>query len=156
VCITYNFRFREAVKLRNPMSGALKMPIYEYRCQSCGHDLEKLQRLSDAALTDCPECGKSALKRLVSAAGFRLKGAGWYETDFKTSNQRNLVDSGSDKTANTESTATSSASESKSSDNKSSDSKGSESKSNAQKSSDGNAAKTEKPAKTSSTPAASS
>lgn len=72
------------------------MPIYEYRCQSCGHELEKLQRLSDAALTDCPECGKSTLKRLISAAGFRLKGAGWYETDFKKSNQRNLVDSGSD------------------------------------------------------------
>jgi putative FmdB family regulatory protein len=73
------------------------MPIYEYRCQSCGHELEKLQRMSDAALTDCPECGKSTLKRLVSAAGFRLKGAGWYETDFKKSNQRNLVDSASDK-----------------------------------------------------------
>lgn len=72
------------------------MPIYEYRCQSCGHELEKLQRMSDASLTDCPECGKSALKRLISAAGFRLKGAGWYETDFKTSNQRNLADSGSD------------------------------------------------------------
>jgi putative FmdB family regulatory protein len=72
------------------------MPIYEYRCQSCGHELEKLQRMSDAPLTDCPECGKSALKRLVSAAGFRLKGAGWYETDFKKSNQRNLVDSGVD------------------------------------------------------------
>lgn len=72
------------------------MPIYEYRCQSCGHELEKLQRMSDAALTDCPECGKSALKRLISAAGFRLKGGGWYETDFKSSNQRNLVDSGKD------------------------------------------------------------
>jgi putative FmdB family regulatory protein len=78
------------------------MPIYEYRCQSCGHELEKLQRLSDVALVDCPECGKSTLKRLISAAGFRLKGAGWYETDFKKSNQRNLVDSGSDGgTANT-------------------------------------------------------
>jgi putative FmdB family regulatory protein len=72
------------------------MPIYEYRCQSCGHELEKLQRMSDAELTDCPECGKSALKKLVSAAAFRLKGAGWYETDFKQTNQRNLVDSGAD------------------------------------------------------------
>lgn len=72
------------------------MPIYEYRCQSCGHELEKLQRMSDAELTDCPECGKSTLKKLVSAAAFRLKGAGWYETDFKSSNQRNLVDSGTD------------------------------------------------------------
>ena len=73
------------------------MPIYEYRCQSCGHELEKLQRLSDPVLTDCPECGKAQLKRLISAAGFRLKGAGWYETDFKQSNQRNLADSSSGK-----------------------------------------------------------
>jgi len=73
------------------------MPIYEYRCQSCGHELEKLQRLSDPVLTECPECGKAKLKRLISAAGFRLKGAGWYETDFKQSNQRNLADSSSGK-----------------------------------------------------------
>jgi putative FmdB family regulatory protein len=70
------------------------MPIYEYQCQSCGHELEKLQRMSDDALTDCPHCGKSSLKRLISAAAFRLKGSGWYETDFKKDNQRNLVDSG--------------------------------------------------------------
>lgn len=73
------------------------MPIYEYRCQSCGHKLEKLQRMNDPVLTDCPECGKARLKRLISAAGFRLKGAGWYETDFKQSNQRNLADSSSGK-----------------------------------------------------------
>ncbi|HMB58361.1 MAG TPA: zinc ribbon domain-containing protein [Xanthomonadales bacterium] len=70
------------------------MPIYEYRCQQCGHELEKLQRMSDDALTDCPECGKSTLRRLISAAGFRLKGAGWYETDFKQGNKRNLADGG--------------------------------------------------------------
>lgn len=70
------------------------MPIYEYRCQSCGHDLEKLQRLSDEHLKDCPSCGKPDLKRLISAAGFRLKGGGWYETDFKSGNKRNLADSG--------------------------------------------------------------
>lgn len=70
------------------------MPIYEYRCQSCGHELEKLQRISDPALTDCPECGKSELRRLISAAGFRLKGGGWYETDFKQGNKRNLAGSG--------------------------------------------------------------
>jgi putative FmdB family regulatory protein len=75
----------------------MKMPIYEYRCQSCGHELEKLQRLSDPVLTDCPDCGKAKLKRLISAAGFRLKGAGWYETDFKQGNQRNLADSASEK-----------------------------------------------------------
>jgi putative FmdB family regulatory protein len=69
------------------------MPIYEYRCQSCNHELEKLQRLSDPVLTVCPECGKAKLRRLISAAGFRLKGAGWYETDFKQGNKRNLAES---------------------------------------------------------------
>lgn len=69
------------------------MPIYEYRCTACGHELEKLQRLGDAPLTDCPECGKAELRRLVSAAGFRLKGGGWYETDFKKDGKKNLHDS---------------------------------------------------------------
>lgn len=59
------------------------MPIYEYTCEVCGHHLEALQKLSDPLLTDCPECGKPALKKQISAAGFRLKGSGWYETDFK-------------------------------------------------------------------------
>jgi putative FmdB family regulatory protein len=59
------------------------MPFYEYRCEACGHELEALQKLSDAPLTDCPACGQPALKKLISAAGFRLKGSGWYETDFK-------------------------------------------------------------------------
>jgi putative FmdB family regulatory protein len=66
------------------------MPIYEYRCEACGHELEKLQRISDAPLTECPECGKPKLCRLVSAAGFRLKGGGWYETDFKKDGKKNL------------------------------------------------------------------
>ena len=70
------------------------MPIYEYRCESCGEELEKLQRMSDDKLVDCPACGEQALKRLVSAAAFRLKGSGWYETDFKKDNKRNLHDSG--------------------------------------------------------------
>ena len=61
------------------------MPIYEYRCQSCGYEKEYLQRMSDAPLTDCPECGKPTLKKLISAAGFQLKGNGWYATDFKNS-----------------------------------------------------------------------
>ena len=59
------------------------MPIYEYRCSSCGHEKEVLQKLSDPPLTDCPACGKSTLTKLVSAAGFHLKGSGWYATDFK-------------------------------------------------------------------------
>lgn len=66
------------------------MPIYEYRCRSCGHELEKLQRMSDEALKDCPDCGEDQLQRLVSAAGFRLKGSGWYETDFKKGSKKNL------------------------------------------------------------------
>ncbi len=69
------------------------MPIYEYRCESCEHKLEKLQRMSDGDLVDCPECKQPALKRLVSAAAFRLKGSGWYETDFKKDNKRNLAES---------------------------------------------------------------
>ena len=69
------------------------MPIYEYQCQSCGHELEKLQRMSEIPLRDCPDCGESELRRLVSAAGFRLKGSGWYETDFKKDGKRNLHDS---------------------------------------------------------------
>ena len=69
------------------------MPIYEYRCESCEHRLEKLQKMSEGDLVDCPECKSPALKRLVSAAAFRLKGAGWYETDFKKDNKRNLADS---------------------------------------------------------------
>ena len=59
------------------------MPIYEYRCTSCGHEKEVLQKLSDRPLTECPVCGKSTLAKLVSAAGFHLKGSGWYATDFK-------------------------------------------------------------------------
>ena len=63
------------------------MPIYEYRCQSCGYQFDKLQKISDALLVECPACGKSSLKKLVSAAGFRLTGSGWYETDFKNKNK---------------------------------------------------------------------
>jgi putative FmdB family regulatory protein len=64
------------------------MPIYEYRCESCGHDMEVLQKMSDEPLTVCPECGRPALKKLISAGGFILKGTGWYETDFKGGNKQ--------------------------------------------------------------------
>ena len=67
------------------------MPIYEYICESCGERLEMLQQISDQPLQECPVCHKATLKKLVSAAGFRLAGQGWYETDFKTKNQRNLA-----------------------------------------------------------------
>ena len=59
------------------------MPIYEYRCEACGYDLEALQKVSDAPLTKCPQCGENRLRKQLTAAGFRLKGSGWYETDFK-------------------------------------------------------------------------
>ena len=64
------------------------MPIYEYRCNACGHKLESLQRLSDAPLVTCPACGKDALAKQLSAAGFQLKGSGWYATDFKNSGSK--------------------------------------------------------------------
>ena len=64
------------------------MPIYEYRCGSCQQELETIQKISDPPLTDCPSCGEPALQKKISAAGFRLKGSGWYETDFKTSGQK--------------------------------------------------------------------
>jgi len=67
------------------------MPIYEYACNNCDHVLDALQKMSDPPLVDCPECGEPALKRLLSAPRFRLKGGGWYETDFKKDNQRNLA-----------------------------------------------------------------
>lgn len=66
------------------------MPIYEYVCNECGHNLEALQKLNDAPLLECPACEKSALKKKISAPGFRLSGSGWYETDFKSDNQKNL------------------------------------------------------------------
>jgi putative FmdB family regulatory protein len=76
------------------------MPIYEYVCSKCGHALEALQKMNDAPLQDCPACEKDALKKKISAPGFRLSGSGWYETDFKSKNQKNLskgdsADSGS-------------------------------------------------------------
>jgi len=69
------------------------MPFYEYRCGSCGHEFEAMQKMNDALLTDCPACNKAELVKLVSAAGFRLKGGGWYETDFKGGNKAKSGDS---------------------------------------------------------------
>jgi len=70
------------------------MPIYEYQCTNCGHALESIQKISDQPLKACPACNKDDLKKLVSASNFRLKGGGWYETDFKTENKKQLADSG--------------------------------------------------------------
>ena len=73
------------------------MPIYEYRCESCGHEMDKLQKISDDVLVTCPACQQPSLKKLISAAGFRLSGSGWYETDFKKGSKKNLAAGGSDK-----------------------------------------------------------
>ncbi|WP_027966904.1 FmdB family zinc ribbon protein [Halomonas halocynthiae] len=80
------------------------MPIYEYKCKACGHRLEKLQRLSAEPLRDCPACEQAELARLVSAAGFRLAGSGWYETDFKTGSKQNLASDSASGNATTPST----------------------------------------------------
>ncbi|MCR8921151.1 zinc ribbon domain-containing protein [Dasania sp. GY-MA-18] len=78
------------------------MPIYEYQCTSCEHQLEALQKISEQPLVDCPSCNKADLKKKISAAGFRLKGGGWYETDFKTGSKKNVAggsDAGSSSSA---------------------------------------------------------
>tara|TARA_Y100001934_G_C11913139_1_gene567621 strand:+ start:78 stop:443 length:366 start_codon:yes stop_codon:yes gene_type:complete len=69
------------------------MPIYEYVCDNCSHHLEALQKMSDDPLVFCPECGEAALRKQVSAAAFRLKGTGWYETDFKNSDKKKPAES---------------------------------------------------------------
>jgi putative FmdB family regulatory protein len=85
------------------------MPIYEYRCASCGHELEALQKLSDAALSVCPACHKAELKKLMSAAGFQLKGSGWYATDFRNSGKKPPAKGAAAKTGNGETSDASSA-----------------------------------------------
>ena len=70
------------------------MPIYEYRCEACQHELEALQKLSDEPLQICPKCNAPTLRKQVSAAGFRLKGGGWYETDFKSGSKKNVAEAG--------------------------------------------------------------
>ena len=67
------------------------MPIYEYQCQSCGHEHEALQKLNAEPLLTCPACSKPELMKKISAAGFRLKGSGWYETDFKSGSKKNVI-----------------------------------------------------------------
>ena len=75
------------------------MPIYGYVCRSCEHSFDALQKMSDDPLVDCPDCGEAALQKQLSAPKFRLKGTGWYETDFKTGDKRNLHGDSGGKTA---------------------------------------------------------
>lgn len=88
------------------------MPIYEYKCESCGNCIEVLQKISDARLTDCEACGKPTLQKQVSAAAFKLKGSGWYETDFKNSGKKSPANTQSD-SATSAATASSTASNEK-------------------------------------------
>ena len=85
------------------------MPIYEYQCESCEHELEALQKISDDALKDCPSCKAPNLKKKISAAGFRLKGGGWYETDFKTGKKKNVAGSSDGSSKSSASTKTTTA-----------------------------------------------
>ena len=79
------------------------MPIYEYQCTECGFQKEVLQKISDEPLTICPRCGEPAMKKMVSAAAFRLKGGGWYETDFKSGDRKNVHDTGDTKKSDSKS-----------------------------------------------------
>lgn len=84
------------------------MPIYEYSCQQCGHSLEVFQGMNDAPLTECGHCHQATLVKLVSAPGFRLKGGGWYETDFKkdSDKKKNIVEGQETKTTSSETNST--------------------------------------------------
>jgi len=86
------------------------MPFYDYKCQACEHAFEALQKISDAPLTECPVCQKSTLKKMVSAPAFRLSGDGWYETDFKSGNKRNLAGDSKPSTSSSSSSESSSSS----------------------------------------------
>ena len=96
------------------------MPIYEYRCDNCGHELDVLQKISEDPLTRCPKCEQDTLVKRVSAPGFRLKGGGWYETDFKSGKKKNVAgddgrSSGSSSSSSDSSSSSSGSSESSSS-----------------------------------------
>jgi len=73
------------------------MPIYEYKCLKCEHQFEVIQRFTDNPVENCPECNNKSVQKLVSAPSFRLKGGGWYETDFKTGSKKNIVDTKDEK-----------------------------------------------------------
>ena len=95
------------------------MPIYEYKCSKCEHQFEIIQRFSDNPLESCPKCDQKSIKKLVSAPSFRLKGGGWYETDFKTGSKKNIVDAKDEKSKQpSEKTKTTEKSKEKNSDTK--------------------------------------
>ena len=90
------------------------MPIYDYKCSECEHQIELIQKISDDPKTVCPKCNKKSLKKLISAPSFRLKGSGWYETDFKTGKKKNISSNESSKSdKSTETSKTNSKKDSK-------------------------------------------
>jgi len=99
------------------------VPIYAYRCTECGHAEDVLQKMSDAKLTDCPACGKSTYAKQVTAAGFQLKGSGWYVTDFRNNGDKPSTVTAPSTTAAADSAPAASASDSKPSESKTIDSK---------------------------------
>jgi putative FmdB family regulatory protein len=121
------------------------MPIYEYQCEACDHKMEKLQKLSDEPLKVCPICNELRLNKLVSAAGFRLKGEGWYETDFKTGKKKNVAGDNPNTTGSSESSGSDSSSSS-SSDSSSSSGSGSGTSSKSSSSSSTSSSKPSTPA----------
>jgi putative FmdB family regulatory protein len=89
------------------------MPIYEYRCEECGHQEDHLQKISEAPLTVCPACNKPSYKKQLSAAGFQLKGSGWYATDFKTAGKKPVEKKADSKSESTTETKTDAKTETK-------------------------------------------
>ncbi len=106
------------------------MPFYEYQCKNCGHELEAMQKVSDPPLKKCPHCGKSQLQRLMSAPVFRLKGGGWYETDFKgdQDNKRNLADRPEAEASKVDSASTDAKTDAKTADSKNAETQASDAK----------------------------
>ena len=117
------------------------MPIYEYQCQACGHQFEIMQRISDPVMQKCPDCGKRKLKKLMSAVAFRLKGGGWYETDFKSGDKKKNLVSDSGESASKDSSAASDKADKKSADGAKSDGAKSEKPSKTSKATKGKAKK---------------
>ncbi len=97
------------------------MPIYEYQCKTCGHQLESFQSFSDAPLTDCPECHKPTLAKLVSATSFQLKGTGWYATDIRDKGKPKPTDTGVDSASTSEAPSAATDTNTKPSDNSNND-----------------------------------
>jgi len=94
------------------------MPLYEYRCQACGNEIEVLQKISDAPRTECPSCGQSTLVKKVTAAGFQLKGTGWYVTDFRGGASTTVVPAPKPESGKTAETAPAASSDTQSAESK--------------------------------------